>query len=91
MIGIMITSLEWFRRKKFEFFFYSHFAFVLFYLLGAFHSPKFVPFAIAAAAFYAFDRLLRFISIHSIPNYQSFLQFHEIDRAGISVIFLVTC
>lgn len=53
---IFITSIEVFRRKTFEFFFYSHFAFIGYFVFGCLHSEKMWPYAIAAAALYVLDR-----------------------------------
>jgi len=58
---ILGSSVEWVRRKRFETFFYSHFAFVLFYLFAAYHNPAVLPYVYAACAFYGLDRLIRII------------------------------
>lgn len=62
MVIIVATSVEYLRRKKFEFFYWSHFFFIGFYALLAFHDTKGKcrRYVIAAAAFWVFDRLIRF-------------------------------
>jgi predicted ferric reductase len=58
---IFLTSIEWIRRRYFNFFFGSHFVFFAFYILGALHSAKsFLNLAYASAAIYGLDRLIRF-------------------------------
>ena len=61
LVLVFITALEVFRRKYFEFFFYTHFMFLGFFVLGALHSKKFLPYALVAAALYVLDRLVRVV------------------------------
>lgn len=58
-VFIIVSSIGWIRRKKFNVFYWLHFSFIALYLFGAFHVPQFVPFSIAVAAFYLFDRVVR--------------------------------
>jgi len=62
MFGMLLlcTSLEWVRRKKFEIFYYSHYAFVFFYLFAGLHTPTFMPYFYASLFFYCLDRFVRF-------------------------------
>lgn len=55
-IIILLTSIEVIRRKKFEFFFYTHFAFLGFAILACLHNKSFIPYTLAAAALYVLDR-----------------------------------
>ena len=76
IVIIIITSYEWFRRKKFELFYYTHFLFFAFLFFGksrnflefsfdtfsAFlHSEDNFPFIIIGLIIYAFDKLFQFI------------------------------
>ncbi len=57
---MVVTSLPYLRRRFFEVFMYSHFAFVIFFLYGYYHTPeKFAPYLYAAAALYLLDKMLR--------------------------------
>jgi len=57
---LLVTSVEWMRRRKFEFFYYSHYFFVLFYVFAALHTSEFRPYLIATLFFYILDRSVRF-------------------------------
>lgn len=56
---LIITSFGYFRRRHFEFFFYSHFSFVLIYLFAYWHNEACKPYVLAALVFYALDRVIR--------------------------------
>jgi len=56
---IACTSVAFVRRRAFNFFFYTHHVFVVYYVLGALHSSVFLTYSYAAAAVYGFDRILR--------------------------------
>ena len=56
---IVLTSLPFVRRNFFNTFMYSHFAFVLFFLFGYFHTPAFAKYFFAAVIIYGIDKLLR--------------------------------
>lgn len=58
-IVIFITSLGPLRRKNFDFFFWAHFAFLLFYAFMYMHDPACELYVIIAGAMYAMDRLIR--------------------------------
>eukprot|EP00475_Leptophrys_vorax_P035021 TRINITY_DN5728_c0_g1_i1.p1 TRINITY_DN5728_c0_g1~~TRINITY_DN5728_c0_g1_i1.p1 ORF type:complete len:1218 (+),score=288.28 TRINITY_DN5728_c0_g1_i1:1291-4944(+) len=61
MAVLYLTSINVLRRRHFNFFFYSHFAFVPAYVFGALHSvASFRFYAFASAAVYGLDRLIRF-------------------------------
>jgi predicted ferric reductase len=83
---VYFSSLPIVRRKKFDLFYYSHFAFVGYYVLGSYHSPTdFYNFAWAALAFYLLDRLVRlFWGIY--PQKVSLLSISE-DASHIRIRF----
>eukprot|EP01114_Cavostelium_apophysatum_P023357 TRINITY_DN876_c0_g1_i1.p1 TRINITY_DN876_c0_g1~~TRINITY_DN876_c0_g1_i1.p1 ORF type:complete len:1084 (-),score=247.29 TRINITY_DN876_c0_g1_i1:17-3268(-) len=56
---MLIGSYSWIRRNLFEVFYYTHFIFIGFFVLGSLHNKKFIPFAICAVAFYGLDRIFR--------------------------------
>lgn len=58
-IVITVTSIDWFRRNHFNFFFVTHFAFVPFFYFVATHSPLCEPYVWTGLALYALDRILR--------------------------------
>jgi len=58
-LGLFFSSLQWIRRNRFEWFFYLHFLFIPYYVFGALHAPKFIPYMIAAVVFYGLDRVIR--------------------------------
>eukprot|EP00808_Paulinella_micropora_P029589 g83441.t1 len=56
---IFLTSLEWFRRHRFEIFYWSHFSFIGYFALAWMHVPQCKPFLAVGMALYALDKLLR--------------------------------
>jgi NADPH oxidase len=58
-IIILATSIDTFRRKHFNFFFFCHFLFIPFFVAMWYHTPLAQPFVIAAIALYGLDRILR--------------------------------
>eukprot|EP00475_Leptophrys_vorax_P035023 TRINITY_DN5728_c0_g3_i1.p1 TRINITY_DN5728_c0_g3~~TRINITY_DN5728_c0_g3_i1.p1 ORF type:complete len:1084 (+),score=234.56 TRINITY_DN5728_c0_g3_i1:73-3252(+) len=61
MAVIYATSVNYLRRRHFNFFFFMHFAFVPAYVFGALHSVgSFRYYAFASVAVYGLDRLIRF-------------------------------
>jgi len=61
MIVIFFTSLEWFRRNKYEIFYFLHYFFVLFYVFGALHSNEMLVYTIIAVVLYVIDRIVRIV------------------------------
>jgi predicted ferric reductase len=59
-LWIVVTAFDTVRRLQFEFFYWSHFAFLLWYVFSALHSPVCAIYAYVAAGIYALDRLVRF-------------------------------
>lgn len=59
-LWIIFTAFDMVRRLQFEFFYWSHFAFLLWYVFSALHSPVCAIYAYVAAGIYALDRLVRF-------------------------------
>jgi predicted ferric reductase len=61
-VGLMLvffTSVGYLRRKHFNFFFISHFFFVVFFVMGVFHSPQFAIYTYVALGSYILDLLFR--------------------------------
>lgn len=58
---IMITSHSIVRRYAFEVFYWSHFAFIIFFIFGALHTNWFLPFVGFGGALYVVDRIIRAI------------------------------
>jgi predicted ferric reductase len=56
---IFLTSLNWCRRHQFNIFFWLHYSFLGYLVLGLLHSVDARPFIIVGIGCYAFDRLLR--------------------------------
>ena len=59
LLVVFCTSIEWLRRKRYEVFYALHFAFLLFYLFAALHTPKFKFYGFLAMAIYGVDKLQR--------------------------------
>jgi len=60
-LALLGTSVQYLRRRKFEVFFYAHFMFIGFYIFGALHDSRFVPYALVATVLYLLDRLIRIV------------------------------
>jgi predicted ferric reductase len=61
-LGIIgLTSIEYFRRKAFNFFFYSHHIFFLYYVMGSLHSELFFTYTCVATGIYGLDRIIRWV------------------------------
>lgn len=58
-IFIVLTSIPYMRRRFFDAFLYSHFAFAVFFLFGYYHTLYFKNYFIAAVVIYGIDKLLR--------------------------------
>lgn len=61
LLFLTITSSENFRRNFYEFFFYSHFSFILYFIFATLHFPTLLPFIIPGFCLYSIDRLLRYL------------------------------
>jgi NAD(P)H-flavin reductase len=61
-LPLVVFSLPWFRRNKFEWFYYSHFLFIPFMILLHLHYPYMIYYAAAGLAGYIQDKLLWFLS-----------------------------
>jgi len=61
LVIIFLTSFGFIRRRAFNFFYTMHFAFIGFYIVAAFHSTVFIPFAAAAGVLWIGDRIIRLI------------------------------
>ncbi|CEO94382.1 FAD-binding FR-type domain-containing protein [Plasmodiophora brassicae] len=67
LLTIVLTSVESIRRRLFNFFYYSHFVFVVFYAYSWMHSVNARPYLIAAFAVYGADRVFRLLKGNLIP------------------------
>eukprot|EP00457_Paulinella_chromatophora_P001159 gb/GEZN01001161.1/.p1 GENE.gb/GEZN01001161.1/~~gb/GEZN01001161.1/.p1 ORF type:complete len:665 (-),score=68.40 gb/GEZN01001161.1/:546-2540(-) len=56
---IFVTSVEWFRRSKFEVFYWAHFSFLGYFALAWFHVPQCKPFLAIGVGLYILDKFLR--------------------------------
>jgi predicted ferric reductase len=61
-IPLVVTSLSWFRRNKFEWFFYTHFLFIPCMVLLHLHFPDMIYYAAPGLAAYTLDKVLWFCS-----------------------------
>ena len=63
MFGIIlvISSLNWIRRRYFNVFYYSHAAFIGFIVCVYMHAAGARPFILASIGFYALDKMLHFL------------------------------
>ena len=68
LLILVVTSLEYIRRKMYNTFFYSHFSFVIFYVFGSLHSPKFVPYVYGSFALYFTDKIFVSSEDGCMPN-----------------------
>ena len=58
---IMFSSLDYVRRKYFNIFYWSHYAFVGYFVLAYFHVSATRPYILVGAALYLVDKLLRML------------------------------
>jgi len=58
---LFVTSLEFFRRKKYEIFHFSHYTFAIFYIFGALHEMEMAYYTIAMAVIYILDKVIRIV------------------------------
>ena len=58
-IIIWITSIDWIRRNHFNVFYYAHFLFIAFFVLGFLHVKETRVYLALGIVFYIFDRVLR--------------------------------
>lgn len=56
---LSITSLGYIRRNWFEFFFFSHFAYIFFFIFGILHFPPMLPIVLPGLIMFFFDRVVR--------------------------------
>ena len=63
-----MTSIEPIRRRIFNVFFYSHAAFVAFYVFIFMHSAAARPYVWAAIGVYGADRLLRVLKVSGLTR-----------------------
>eukprot|EP00300_Choanocystis_sp_HF-7_P004138 c13161_g1_i2.p1 GENE.c13161_g1_i2~~c13161_g1_i2.p1 ORF type:complete len:865 (-),score=113.46 c13161_g1_i2:442-3036(-) len=56
---IGLTTFNWVRRRFFSVFYWAHYSFVGYYVLGFIHVPECRPFLAIGAGFYFLDKLLR--------------------------------
>lgn len=61
LVIIFLTSLEVVRRKKYEWFHFLHYSFVIFYVFGALHVSEMATYTIVAVVIYVLDRVIRII------------------------------
>jgi len=59
LLFILVTSLAIVRRRSFELFMYSHFAFVAVIVLAVLHARAVLPYVIVAAVLYIIDKIFR--------------------------------
>lgn len=59
MDAMFFFSLEFFRRKAYQLFFWSHTIGIGFIFLSGFHNPALIPWMIACVVVYGLDRVLR--------------------------------
>ncbi len=59
-LWIIVSSVGYVRRNQFEFFYWSHFAFIAWYVFAGLHSSRMAIYSFVAAALYGLDRLIRF-------------------------------
>jgi|GEM_PF-1750334 len=57
---VYFTSIEFIRRRYYQFFRWVHYSFVFFFIFGALHATEFLKYAIAAGVFYVIDLALRY-------------------------------
>mgnify|MGYP000243179520 CR=1 FL=1 len=70
---IFITSLNYLRRRFFEYFYYSHFMFIAFYVFGWLHTEEFTLYAVLALVLYGLDRVYRLLR-GNLPQHCSLVQ-----------------
>ena len=58
---IMLTSLDYIRRKYFNVFYWSHYAFVGYLTLAYFHCPQAQNYILVGASLYVLDKVLRML------------------------------
>lgn len=63
LLPIVITSLPWFRRNKFEWFYYTHFLFIPFMILIHLHYDSMIYYSAPGLAAYAMDKVLWLFSL----------------------------
>ena len=59
---IVLTSLPIVRRKLFNTFLYSHFAFIIFFIFSLKHSAEFKTYFVVSLVVYGLDKLIRVVS-----------------------------
>jgi len=59
LLVVLLSSIEYLRRKRYEVFYALHFAFLFFYLFAALHTPKFKLYGALAIVIYGADKLQR--------------------------------
>ena len=57
-IPLVITSLPWFRRNKFEWFYYTHFLFIVFLVMAHLHYDELIYYTAPGLAAYVLDKTL---------------------------------
>lgn len=67
-IPMMITSLPWFRRHKYEWFYYTHFLFIPFLILLQLHYDNFIYYIAPGLTAYILDKMLWWCSTRTPVN-----------------------
>jgi len=60
-IIISVTSMNYFRRKLFNIFYWAHYSFVGYLVLAYLHAPQAKPFILLGSVLYIVDKLLRWV------------------------------
>ena len=64
-LPLVISSTPWFRRNKFEWFYFTHFLFVPFFILLHLHYDQFIYYAAPGLAAYLLDKVIFWCSTRS--------------------------